>query len=243
MNSNKVTSYFFYAIGEISLVVIGILIAVSINNWNDARKKKATEMHYLTNIRKDLLINNVEMDKYIAHRNELIGYALEILEYYEGKEIKQPELVFDKMLPIYTWEKFFQTNNTYQELLNTGNFALISNEQIKDGLLNLEAQYLLMKATEAHFRFDSEVALYQPSYETVDHYKMYKNFLYRTTNGQMGENIQITREDLTQFDDLRQKNGFVMALAEFTNMNQQMETMKQMSFDLVALIDTELTDY
>ncbi|WP_420316973.1 DUF6090 family protein [Ekhidna sp.] len=241
--NNKFTTYFLYAIGEIILVVIGILIAVSINNWNDVRKRRASELHYLTNIKKDLILNNEELDSYIGNRVQLIEYALEILEYYEGKELENPELIFDKMLPIYTWERFFQTNNTFKELVNTGNFALISNEDIKAGLLNLEAQYLLMKATEAHFRFDSEVALFLPSYESVDHYKLYKNYLYRTTNGQMGENTEIKREDLAQLDDLRQKNGFVMALAEFTKMNQQMVEMKQMSFDLIAIIDTEKANY
>ncbi|MDA9089574.1 DUF6090 family protein [Maribacter arcticus] len=39
LNEGKTTKYFKYAIGEIVLVVIGILIALSINNWNDARKE------------------------------------------------------------------------------------------------------------------------------------------------------------------------------------------------------------
>jgi len=44
---NKTGKYFKYAIGEIVLVVIGILIALSINNWNEARKEKIQEIKIL----------------------------------------------------------------------------------------------------------------------------------------------------------------------------------------------------
>ena len=43
MEQNKTGKYFKYAIGEIILVVIGILIALSINNWNEDRKDKVRE--------------------------------------------------------------------------------------------------------------------------------------------------------------------------------------------------------
>ena len=46
--------YFFYAIGEIILVVIGILIALQINNWNEYKKDRILEKDYLTRLREDL---------------------------------------------------------------------------------------------------------------------------------------------------------------------------------------------
>ncbi len=50
----KTSKYFKYAIGEIVLVVIGILIALSINNWNQNRIEQDKEHVYLTNIKRDL---------------------------------------------------------------------------------------------------------------------------------------------------------------------------------------------
>ena len=47
MEQNKTGKYFKYAIGEIILVVIGILIALSINNWNEAKKARAEYFHKL----------------------------------------------------------------------------------------------------------------------------------------------------------------------------------------------------
>ena len=54
MEQNKTGKYFKYAIGEIILVVIGILIALSINNWNVNRIDKIQENKYLNNIKLDL---------------------------------------------------------------------------------------------------------------------------------------------------------------------------------------------
>ena len=62
MEKNKTGKYLKYDIGEIVLVVIGILIALSINNWNEGRKERLKEINYLENLKIDLLneINNSE---------------------------------------------------------------------------------------------------------------------------------------------------------------------------------------
>ena len=54
-SENKVMAYLRYAIGEIILVVIGILIALQVNNWNSARIEKNKESVYLKNIKRDLI--------------------------------------------------------------------------------------------------------------------------------------------------------------------------------------------
>ena len=57
MEKNKTGKYLKYAIGEIVLVVIGILIALSINNWNEKRKERALEKNLLEN-----LVENLEQN-------------------------------------------------------------------------------------------------------------------------------------------------------------------------------------
>ncbi len=152
-------------------------------------------------------------------------------------------MFFAKAVKIYTWEKFFQMNNTYKELVNTGNFALITNEEIKNALLDCESLYVLMKAKEDHLRFDSESALYGPAYATTDSYKLFKSVVHRMTEGQAGVDMNVTIADLKpMLDDLRQKNGFFMAYYEFAEINKQMEEMKEMSYGLIEQIDQELTN-
>ncbi|MGA7837505.1 MAG: DUF6090 family protein [Ignavibacteriaceae bacterium] len=52
---NKVTAYLRYAIGEILLVVIGILIALQVNNWNELRKQNIADTEFLKGVKKDLI--------------------------------------------------------------------------------------------------------------------------------------------------------------------------------------------
>ena len=79
---NRLGKYSLYAIGEILLVVIGILIALQINNQNDLRKDRNKEIHYLKNIKTDLNINLLEMDKYLEIRTENIEAAKRIIEHF-----------------------------------------------------------------------------------------------------------------------------------------------------------------
>ena len=59
LTENKISKYLLYAIGEIVLVVIGILIALSINNWNEERKNNLIEKKLILNIIKDLRLDSI----------------------------------------------------------------------------------------------------------------------------------------------------------------------------------------
>jgi sensor domain CHASE-containing protein len=63
LTENKFSKYLIYAIGEIILVVIGIMIALSINNWNEGRKKKETLNNIYTTIKQDLETDLLNIDK------------------------------------------------------------------------------------------------------------------------------------------------------------------------------------
>lgn len=51
MENNKTGKYLKYAVGEIVLVVIGILIALQINNWNETRKQDKAEKEFITSVK------------------------------------------------------------------------------------------------------------------------------------------------------------------------------------------------
>ena len=194
-DDNKPLNYARYAIGEIVLVVIGILIALQINNNNEIRKSREKELHYLNNIKSDLQLNINEIQDYIDIRTRRIVSANKVIEYFEGKPLKDLDEFNRNIVNIYTWRKFYQINNTFQELTNSGNLALISNDSIKNTLLNLETLYKKLKYEEEHFRYDSEIMLYEPSYGILDINSIVKNFTYQVTNGQQGEDVQLSKED------------------------------------------------
>jgi len=238
---NRFSKYLLYAIGEIILVVIGILIALQINNNNEANKERIKELHYLKNIKTDLLLNNANITSFIATRESQIKSANTILAYYEGKPLEDLTDFSNNSLNVYTWKKFYQNNNTFLELTNSGNLALLSNDSIKNSLLNIEALYKELKGEEAHFRFDSELLLYEPSFSILDVNPLTKKYIYTLSNGKAGEDVALPRENFEAIlKDLKHKNGFVMAVYEFTVMNEQLELMKEMSNELIRLIDTEV---
>lgn len=233
--------YLLYAIGEILLVVIGILIALQINNQNDLRKDRIKEIQYLENIKTDLNINLLEMDRYLDIRTENIEGAARIIEHFEGKPITDYSAFNADGVKIYNWQKFYMNNNTFQELVNSGNLALISNESIKNMLLDIESLYKTMKSEEDHYRFDTEKLLYEPLYEMMDLRPMVSNFEFHASNGSSGEDVTLTSEYFADFLKNRKvKNGFVMTILEFTLMNEQMRGIKEMTEDLILLLDQEI---
>ena len=66
---NKNASYYKYAIGEIILLVLGILIALSINNWNEERKNNLNEKKLILNIIKDLRLDSIYISKSLIEVN------------------------------------------------------------------------------------------------------------------------------------------------------------------------------
>lgn len=241
LSENKFNKYLLYAIGEIILVVIGILVALQINNWNEANKKRDIELHYLSNIKTDLLLNIEQIDTYIIKREDQIQSANIMLQHYEGEPITDINALNAHAINIYSWQRFMQINNTFQELTNSGNLALISNDLIKNALLELDSQYNILKAREDHFRFDAENLLYKPLYKILDLNPAIANYAYHVSNGVAGENIELSEEKYkVLLNNLEHKNGFVMTVYEFTTMNSELLHIKLISENLVNSIDREL---
>ena len=240
IEQKKVQNYFLYAIGEIVLVVIGILIALQINNNNESNKLRKQELKYLKNIKTDLIINIKELKSFINIRTESIKNAQTIIAHFEGK----PILDYDEFnllgTQIYNWQKFTSNNNTFQELLNSGNLAIISNDSIKNTLLNIDALYKKLKSEEEHYRFDTEELIYKPLYETMDLNPLVRNYLYTISSDKKGEKPIVDAKYFEEYlKQTKLKNGFLMTTLEFSVMNEQMQGMLDMSEQLILLIDKE----
>lgn len=70
---NRFTSYLFYALGEIVLVVIGILLALQINNWNEARKERLQEIKIYREILSDLEATLSEVNRDLDSHRQILG--------------------------------------------------------------------------------------------------------------------------------------------------------------------------
>jgi len=84
VQAGKFSKYLLYAIGEIILVVIGILIALQINNWNENNKLRKSIEKSLIEVKENLMIDNLELPEIIQTVEEEIDIQKEIIETLEN---------------------------------------------------------------------------------------------------------------------------------------------------------------
>jgi predicted CopG family antitoxin len=234
ITENKFSRYFIYAIGEIVLVVIGILIALQINNSNEIRKSRNKEVSYLINIKDDLNTNSEKISSLIERRNKRTEVAHKLIGHIEGEPVLDWHEFNLEIIKIYTWERFYQHNYTFEELISSGNLSFIRNDSIKTLLFDLESTYKQLKAEEDHWRFDAEELVFKPSYEDLDMQLILRDY--------RGEKNLLKSEVFKEFfEDRKVKNGYVMATVEFGIMNSHLKKMNQIIEQLLGLIDKEIT--
>ena len=136
---NKTGKYFKYAIGEIILVVIGILIALSINNWNEGRKEKLLASTYRIKIINDLEtdLTNIDSLLTIGKRNEKAVKSY--FNYFENQDPVNIQKLIDSCSKISDEifkYRYTPNNHTFKDLLTSGNSTLLNEDQ-KSALVNL----------------------------------------------------------------------------------------------------------
>lgn len=237
----KLRTYAGYAVGEIILVVAGILIALQINNANEARLERQKEFRYLANLKVDLEYTIRELDRFIEIRERRIASGQRIIDYFNGRPLEDPLDFGYHNVFVQTWQRYYQNVNTYEELVNSGNLGLISSQEIKNGLMDLDLLYEKMKGDEDHMRFDFEGYVYAPFFDAVDIEPMSENYAYTVTQGQAGSQPQISRDDVNVLlGDIRLKNGFTLVVYMMRVINDRFAEMRSIAVDLVEQIDREL---
>ena len=132
--NNKTGKYVKYAIGEVILVVIGILIALQINNWNEKEKLKVEEVKFLKNFKQslfaDIEFNNFRFDKY-----ELTKESISILINHIEQDLPyQDSLKYHFGRITNTWTP--KINTEVFEALKSKDLNLISNDELRDKLVS-----------------------------------------------------------------------------------------------------------
>ena len=126
LNEGKTAKYFKYAIGEIVLVVIGILIALQINNWNENQKSEKDERYVLTEVLKNLEEDALLVDEIITQRQKAKA-AVIALQKFVNSETKDSDSLQFYMVNLLTFERYFPINNAY-EILKSKGLQLSNNE-------------------------------------------------------------------------------------------------------------------
>ncbi len=126
-DDNKPLKYMRYAIGEIVLVVIGILIALSINNWNEGRKEKKELGNYLIQMTDELVLDTLFYSNYIEENKERIRILTSASQgNYSEIDIES----LPKTITLISTDKNFGI--TYESLKTQGMFDQIDNIKLKN---------------------------------------------------------------------------------------------------------------
>lgn len=174
--NNKVTKYLMYAVGEIILVVIGILLALQVNNWNESRKTKEREIKTLKELQVALQISQNNLQKLILNNERWQAYNVKIKDYLENKKPYDESL--DICFGTYFWTGKAQfTTAAYSKLENEGP-DLITNKDLRENIIYIFDDYFSQIKTE-HEQWEKD---YLAEIIYPEHVKLFRKYFPDTTN-------------------------------------------------------------
>jgi hypothetical protein len=201
LSENKFSKYLIYAIGEIVLVVLGILIALQINNWNNSKTESKILNSYTQKISLNLKQDLDQIKDLTTKRNKFIRHCKTVHKYYQiGKILNKDSLLH---ATIILFENKFSVNKSgFNSLVNSGYIEKLPNGKFSDDLykyyelveeLNfIESKYNLFCETMEYkiweddffnilktFKTDNEV-LQKQSFDKLAKFKTFKALISRS---------------------------------------------------------------
>lgn len=158
----KIQSYFYvrqhrgnylrYAIGEIVLVVIGILIAVQVNTWNNHRIDRQEELELLRHLRLEFISNSAQLDSKIELRQKALQAAMQLILHTDPGKGQTQEISVDSLLayalPVYTFDP---ATGIMDQLITGGKLNLISNDSLRGMLSGWNGMINDLKESEQEY--------------------------------------------------------------------------------------------
>jgi hypothetical protein len=169
ITDNKTSKYLLYALGEIILVVIGILIALQINNWNEQRKQNVERQHLISSILEDFEYNRETL---LNNRLPTIERALDKMELFfqlmqqdtelmsQGQLLPSAEVSVDSLrklaIPFFQSYSFNANLTSLNEASSSGKLSLLKNKELFKEFTQFEMhhngyQNLSREATHAYY--------------------------------------------------------------------------------------------
>jgi hypothetical protein len=148
--------YIWFAILEVLLVVIGILIALQVNNWTEEQKLRTIEKSVLMDLRSELYANISRLDSIINERENVLAAGRLLLEQSGPDASWDSEVNFDSLLfkIILSGWKFFPESGVVTDILNSGKLNVIQNDSLRYMISSLPADIALLNDEDDTYRVD-----------------------------------------------------------------------------------------
>jgi hypothetical protein len=148
LTDNKFSKYLIYAIGEILLVVIGILIAFQVDSWNDERKQRSEEQILLRQLVDDYTANLEQLDSKIATRKMLISSFKDVLSFFDNPGSANKDSVMYKVGSLGQTLTFDPIEN---DLVASGRINIIKNQKLRNLLTKWSTDVIQVQEVEVMY--------------------------------------------------------------------------------------------
>ena len=141
LGSGLTRRYLLYAICEIALVVIGILIALQIDHWNEEIQSSSIEQELLRGIQEEILVNKSQMEVVIGHHEHSYGCNKQLLEYYHQQDYAEHSETIDSLANcLISYWTFGPRLGFIKSLISSGSLRHIKNDRLLTLLSQFEDQ-------------------------------------------------------------------------------------------------------
>ena len=221
-DKNQFLKYSRYAIGEIILVMVGILLALQVNTWNEGRMKIVEEKSILENINAEFLKNKDAFDKTHNNAKQALN-ASKLLSSLIGSAHKDLSGINIDSLLYYVFEytNLTVSENTLSDLTQSGKLQIIRSSQLKNDIYNWTRQKELIN--DNYFLCRSKSALligYLESRYSLKNVDMYAPFEWQVKSRLPNDKFQIFNE--LEFENILEnviyaQYTYLKALAKMEN--------------------------
>lgn len=150
MEQNKIQTYLFYALGEIVLVVIGILIALQINNWNEERKTRVLEQQLLSSLLDEFEANFEILDQTVSLNEYVIEKSIGLGK-FTGPNLGDfdEEELSSFMVDVFKYEpRYVPNQGTVNEIISSGRLSVISDPELRKAISAWQSELESVKNQE-----------------------------------------------------------------------------------------------
>jgi hypothetical protein len=145
----KAGKYFKYALGEIFLVMIGILLALQVNDWNERRKGTILEQKILVQLKSEYEANFMQLEEKIFMRNRAIEASQNLLNFVDNPESFDEETFYTSWWHIMIDPTFDPIKN---DIIGTDKLQLIQNEKLVSLLSNWSTEVYQVQEQEKQYQ-------------------------------------------------------------------------------------------
>ncbi|MCA6074646.1 DUF6090 family protein [Fulvivirga sedimenti] len=248
LTQNSFTRYILYASGEIVLVVIGILIALQINSWNQQRKDRQQEQIILNQLHQEFMSNLDQLDEKIGIRKSIIHSSLRLYDYIDHPELRSTDSIYSHVSTLGIAPTFDPIIN---DLIGSGKLQLLQNQELKERLSLWTSEIIQLTEEEQNwlrFRDDHfmQFVILNFNVRNIDIYRWNNNSIsaflldrndslgIKATPSQHADNL-FAILDIPVFENLVARGKLLNEIA-----NLQSYALRKRIVEIISLIEKEM---